>query len=59
METNNYFYCTIALIMLYKTIKPRKSNAGMFSPDTSGLCNILWGIVLLMFTLIWGGIFWW
>lgn len=51
-----YIFIPIAIVLLYLTIKPRKSYGW---PDTSGLANIFWGIVLITFTLVWGGIFWW
>jgi hypothetical protein len=50
-------FIPVALILLYLTFKEPQRTGGYL--DLSGLNNLLWGIVLVVFVLVWGGIFWW
>lgn len=59
IEIHWIFFSVIALTLLVLTLYPRQSNHGNFTPDTSALANLFWGVVLILFVLIWGGFFWW
>lgn len=52
-------YGVILIILLTLTFWRYKPSGAMWGPDLSGLSNIFWGVVTVIFTLIWGGIFWW
>jgi len=52
-------YFIIAILLIYLIVKPRASNAGNFTPDTSGLASLFWIVIFIIFTLIYGGVFWW
>jgi hypothetical protein len=52
-------FLPIMATLLVLLFVPRRSNHGNFTPDTSGLAALFWGVVLVIFVLIWGGVFWW
>lgn len=52
-------FAPIIIVLLILTFYLRESNHGNFTPDTSVLSNLFWGIVTVVFSLIWGGFFWW
>lgn len=52
-------YGAVLIVLLALSLWPRESNAGNYTPDTSALANLFWFVVTALFTLIWGGIFWW
>lgn len=47
----------ICCILLYLTFKNHGEGGGY--GDISAIVNIFFGIILLAFIAIWGGIFWW
>ena len=51
-------YIVIAIILLMLTIYPREKQSGYLG-DWSQLSNYFWGIVFIVFTLIYGGVFFW
>lgn len=50
-------YIPVMIVLLYLTFKENRSGGGYI--DLSGLANLFWGVVLIVFNLVWGGIFWW
>lgn len=52
-------YIIIAVVLVFLVVMPRKSNGGSFTPDTSSLVGCFWAILLIIITLVFGGIFWW
>jgi hypothetical protein len=59
LKLETVIYIIVAVIMIYQAIRPRERNGGNFTPDTSSLANLFWGVLFLIFTLVYGGIFWW
>lgn len=59
IEYHWIFFIIIAGLLVYKSIKKYDNNAGNFTPDTSSLKNIFYIGLLLVFILVWGGMFWW
>lgn len=62
MVTLSWHWIAFMIILtplIIATFFPYRSNAGNFTPDTSVFTNLLFGIVSVLFVLIWGGIFWW
>jgi len=52
-------FLVIAILLLFKATKKYDSSGGNFTPDTSFLTNIFYAGILLVFILVWGGVFWW
>lgn len=52
-------FIPIAITLALLSVWPRRNNGGWYTPDTSGLTNLFWIIVFIVFVLIWGGLFWW
>jgi hypothetical protein len=59
LHWNLFIFIPIAIVLLFLIIIPRESVYGNYSPYTSGFLNFAWLIVGIIFTLIWGGEFWW
>jgi hypothetical protein len=49
----------ILTILLYRSFKDYSNGSGSRYGDISGLINIFWILVTIIFVAIWGGIFWW
>jgi hypothetical protein len=49
--------CATLIILTFKNYRTPGSGSGY--GDVSGIINIFWGLVLLIFIAVWGGIFWW
>ena len=52
-----HFYVVISLILLYFTFKSYPKSYGYL--NFNGVENFFFGVVFVIYTLIWGGIFWW
>jgi len=51
-------FVVILVIMLYLTFKNYGANEGGMG-NIAILSNAFFGMLLIIFVLIWGGIFWW
>lgn len=54
----NLIFGIICLILLYLTFSDHGSSSGGYG-NISGLINVFFGLLLIIFIAIWGGIFWW
>jgi len=54
VKLTTVIYIVIAIFMLYKVFKEEDSGGFL-----SGLSNAFWFVLFIVFTLIYGGIFWW
>lgn len=52
------FYIVITVFMLYQIFRDRPGERGGYF-STAGLGSAVWTSILILFNLIWGGIFWW
>lgn len=52
-------FTVIIIPLILLSVWKRKSTAGNFTPDLSGLSNLFWTIVTVIFILVFGGFFWW
>lgn len=50
-------YGVIMILLILLTIYPRETNSGYI--NTSGCANILWLLISIVFTLIYGGFYFW
>jgi hypothetical protein len=56
--THWHFYIVISIILLYFTFKSYPKSYGSYI-NLNGVENFFFGVVFVIFTLIWGGVFWW
>lgn len=55
--THWHVYIAISIVLLFLTFKPYEREYGYIT--FNGLKNLFFGIVFIIYSLVWGGIFWW
>lgn len=51
-------FIVVIIPLIYLSFKDYSDGGGSYM-DMSGLYNIFWVLVSIIFVAIWGGIFWW
>ena len=54
--THWHVYIVVSIILLYYTFKPYEKSYGYL--NFNGIENFFFGCIFVIYTLIWGGIFW-
>ena len=57
VKLSTLIYGVIMILLILLTIYPRETNSGYI--NTTGCANIFWLLVSIVFTLIYGGFYFW